>query len=221
MNDLLSVTSEDLPVFGNKKLNAVTKQIFNINVKVRKNLFQIASILAKVENEKLYEDDGFKSCAEYAMKTFGYKKSMAYSLVRIGNEYTTEEFESVLPHDDVDYTVSQVERMLPLKSVETAKELASDGTLKPTMSCKEIADVVKKFTKGEEPEQENATEEPEQENTTEEPEQENEADELVVDTLESVLARIEKDVAILSMLSDNQLLIEACEHFVFYAKSFK
>lgn len=47
----------------------------------------ISVILAKIGEGQLYKEDGFKSVAEYAMHSFGIKKSTAYMLYRAGKIY--------------------------------------------------------------------------------------------------------------------------------------
>ena len=157
MNELMINTNE-LPIFQNKILNSATKKIAGISLKIKKNLFEVALILSKVDDEKAYEEDGFKSAAEYAQKTFGFKKSAAYSLLKIGKEYTAPSLESNLPHEpNNDFSTTQIEKVLPLKSREVVVELVESGEITPDMTCKEIEAVVKSKTKKDEPETEEAT----------------------------------------------------------------
>lgn len=51
---------------------------------------EIAAILAKVAAEKSYVEDGFKSVAEYANKSFGIARQNAYSLAAAGKVYNDE-----------------------------------------------------------------------------------------------------------------------------------
>lgn len=154
MNELAIRTAE-LPTFTNKELNAATQKIVKISLKIKKNLYEVALILAKVAETKSYEDDGFKSAAEYAMKTFGFKKSAAYNLLTIGKEYTSPALESNLPHtQESDFSTTQIEKMLPLDSREIVVELIEAGTITPDMTCKEIEAVVKSINKKDEPETE-------------------------------------------------------------------
>jgi hypothetical protein len=151
MNEL-TIRTNDLPVFANKELNAATKKIVTIGTKIKKNLFEIALILAKVSENECFKDDGFKSAADYAMKTFGFKKTAAYSLLTIGKEYTAPTLESNLPHEpNEDFTTTQIEKMLPLKDRAVVVELIESGEITPDMSCKEIEAVVKAKTKKDEP----------------------------------------------------------------------
>ena len=154
MNELMINTNE-LPIFQNKTLNAATKKIAGISLKIKKNIFEVAFILSKIDEAKAYEEDGFKSAAEYAQKTFGFKKSAAYSLLKIGKEYTAPTLESNLPHEpNNDFSTTQIEKVLPLKSRETVVELVESGEITPDMTCKEIEAVVKSKTKKDEQEPE-------------------------------------------------------------------
>lgn len=151
MNEL-TIRTNELPVFQNKELNAATKKIADIGNKIKKNLFEVALILAKVSENKLFEQDGFMSATYYAQKTFGFKKTAAYSLLTIGKEYTAPTLESNLPHDPTeDFTTTQIEKMLPLKDREIVVELVENGEIAPKMTCKEIETVVKAYLKKDEP----------------------------------------------------------------------
>lgn len=154
MNEI-TIYSPNLPTFNNKELNKATQKIAKVADNMRKNLYAVAAILAKVAETECYIDDGFKSAAEYAMETFGFKKTAAYTLVAIGKEYTAPSLESNLPHlEGADFSTSQIEKILPLKSHEKAVELVSNGVITPEMSCKEIEAAVKAAMPKDEPETE-------------------------------------------------------------------
>ncbi len=151
------IKRNETPVaFVNPVLTKATEKIFNLGETVRKCAYETASIMDYVDTTKSYLDDGFKSVHEWAMKTFGFKKSASYSLLRIGREYTqrlvgddgkTKGFRSSLPtRTENDFTVSQIEKMLPLEKVDVLG-LVSDGDITPDMTCKEIEKVVKEYRK--------------------------------------------------------------------------
>ena len=159
MNEL-TISTNNLPVFTNKELNTATKKIAVIGNKIKKNLFEVALILAKVSETEVYKEDGFKSAAEYAMKTFGFKKTAAYSMLSIGKEYTAPTLESNLPHEPTnDFTTTQIEKMLPLKDRAIVVDLVETEQITPEMSCKEIEAVVKAQLKKDEPDAEPKTDE--------------------------------------------------------------
>lgn len=141
--ELISINVDNVPVFNSKRLNSYTNKIISISTRIRKNLYEIAFILSKIDKEKAYEDGDFKSTIEYAQKTFGFKKTMAYSLLKIGNEYTSPEMESVLPHEGKDFTVTQIEKLLPLKDRDKIIELVTNKEVTPDMSCRDISNIVK------------------------------------------------------------------------------
>lgn len=159
INEIMLNTKE-LPTFTNKALNVATKKIATITTKVGKSLYEIAHILNGIETKKLFEEDGFKNTADYAIQTFGYKKSMAYNLIKIGKEYTSPEtLESNLPHEEKDFSTSQIVEVLPLKDREKVVELVEQGEITPDMSCREIKKVVKSLTAVEEVEKDEEVEE--------------------------------------------------------------
>lgn len=87
------------------------------------------------------------------MKTFGFKKSASYTLLKVGKEYTKQltdakgkvaGYKSNLTADNAekDYTTTQIEKMLPVGH-EVAEQLSEEGKINPDMSCKEIEKVIK------------------------------------------------------------------------------
>ena len=132
----------------NKKLLQATTRIYKLGDKVRSNLYQIAQELVKIDEGKLYEQDGFASVTDYAQQVLGVKKTTAYNLVKIGRTYTAPELPgSNLPHDeDKDYTVAQLEKLLPITRDE-ALALIEQGIVTVEMSSREIAKAVKEYKK--------------------------------------------------------------------------
>lgn len=91
-------TSESL-TFKNAKLNEATAAINAELTALQNTVFPLrdqfesaradfdrkaSDILANVVKDKSYKEDGFKSAAEYAMETFGFGRSKAYQLARVG-----------------------------------------------------------------------------------------------------------------------------------------
>ena len=159
MNLELMVTN-NRPMFSNKQLVKATEQLIAIAQNIRTRQFDIAAILADVEVNNLYKDDGFSSCAEYAETVFGMKKSLAYALIRIGKDYTRPVLNNagrcighascLVPAANpdkqdaplVDFTTTQIERMLALPR-DTVINLVSEGKLSPSNTVREIIEVVK------------------------------------------------------------------------------
>ena len=131
----------------NSKLKAFTEQIFKQGLNIKKAFAKVATILVKIDDSKCYEQDGFESVQDYALQVFGWKKATTYAMLRIGREYIDgKTLESVLPHEiGNDYSNSQLQALLPLKSVETAKKLAEKDIINPEMTVKEIKKVVKDY----------------------------------------------------------------------------
>ena len=183
MNELTTKT------FGNESLKKATEEIISLQKNVNQSLISVAGIAGEVATSESYKDDGFKSAQEWLMKTFNYKKSTAYTMVKIGKEYVQLEIDVCLPiyktifantETDEDFTFTQLEKLLPLGK-ENIEAYLSTGDLKYSMTVKEIRDFVSAIKslekKSEEPEteaEEPETEEPE----TEEPETEAEETEI-------------------------------------------
>lgn len=161
-------------------LKAVTTEIRKAGANVIGNTFKIAALIARVEDNELYVNDGFVDVFDYVKQCFGLEKSSAYNLIKVGREFIAEvesgkttKFETLLTHHDKDYSISQVFKMLPL-GIEKAKELTADGVIDETMSCRQIEKIVKENTDGtsargkskSEPETVEEPDEPEESDTT-------------------------------------------------------
>lgn len=141
------ITKFDETTITNKKLQGFTKQIFAQGLSIKKSFAKIAVILVKIDESKCYEQDGFESVQDYANKVLGWKQANTYAMLKVGREYLdSKTFESVLPHGETDYSTSQLQALLPLKSVDKAKELAEREEIAPEMTVKAIKDVVKQYT---------------------------------------------------------------------------
>lgn len=180
--DLITVKNTEVS-FTNKELTKATNAIFKLGDAIKKNLYNVAYIMAKVEETECFKDDGFNNVHEWSVKTFGFKKSASYSLLKIGKEYTKEittdnngkvrviGYGSNLVDNETeeDFTTTQIECMLPLGH-ETAELLVDTEEITPAMSCKEIKKIVKKWRDGDEPEETEETTEPEETEEETEPE---------------------------------------------------
>lgn len=134
----------------NNKLRNYTEQIFKQGLNIKKAFAKVATILVKIDDSKCFEQDGFESVQDYALQVFGWKQATTYAMLRIGREYIDgKTLESVLPHEvGNDYSNSQLQALLPLKSVDTAKALAEKNVINPEMTVKEIKKVVKDYKTG-------------------------------------------------------------------------
>lgn len=143
------IKSNDVQI-TNTKLRNFTEQIFKQGLNIRKAFAKVATILVKIDDSKCFEQDGFESVQDYALQVFGWKQATTYAMLRIGREYIDgKTLESVLPHEvGNDYSNSQLQALLPLKSVDTAKALAEKNVINPEMTVKEIKKVVKDYKGG-------------------------------------------------------------------------
>ena len=131
--------------FKNTKLQKYTEQIFKQGLNIKKAYARIAVTLVQIEDSQCYQMDGFESVHDFSERVLGIKQSQSYALLKVGREFLdSKTLESVLEHEEnKDYTTSQLQALLPLKSVTWAQELAIDGTINANMTVKEIKDVVK------------------------------------------------------------------------------
>ena len=162
--------------FENQSLAKATEEIVSLQKNVNQSLISVAGIAGEVATSESYKDDGFKSAQEWLMKTFNYKKSTAYTMVKIGKEYVQLEIDVCLPiyktifanpETDEDFTLTQLEKLLPLGK-EKIEAYLSTGDLKYSMTVKEIKDFVSTIKSLEKKsEKEAETEETETETETE------------------------------------------------------
>lgn len=156
--DLMTVTNR--PKFLNPELERATKVLMNCDMQIKARQYDIAAILAEIDNRKLYEQDGFGSAVEYANTTFGIQKSVAYLLIEVGTNYTRPilndkgkcigHCSNIVPPANpdkqdaplIDFTTGQLSRVTSLGR-EKVLELVKSGDLSPTMTYKDINALVK------------------------------------------------------------------------------
>lgn len=182
----------------NKKLASHTKAIEKLMTATKRNMFEISARLLVIRNENLFEDDGFKDVFDYAEQLFGYKKNMVYKLTTAAEKFIEQSpqgkgYVSIITHENEDYTVSQ---LIELNAIEpdTAVKLDELEVISPSMTTKEIREVVKAYKKGEIDENGNFKE---VEETEAEPEPEKETvDEtaaLIIKTAENIAKILEDE----------------------------
>lgn len=157
MNEIIIRNTE----YTNKTLAKATADIFKIGETVRRCALTTAVIVAQVNDSECYKEDGFNSVHEWTERTFDFKKSVSYSLLKIGKEYVREikspktgkvtgYASNLLPEDSTkDFTTTQLEKMLPAGH-PLALELVEEGKITPDMTCKEIGKIIKNAVKGDE-----------------------------------------------------------------------
>lgn len=137
-------------------LKRITLGIVNSCKTVTGNMFKIAALLARVEKDDLLINEDFVNVIEYAKRCFGFEKTTAYNLLKIGHDFIKEtedgNVETVLTYLNNDYNVSQIIKMLPL-GIDKAKELTRDGVITSDLSCRQIERIVKQNLKRMQPEE--------------------------------------------------------------------
>lgn len=149
--------------YTNKNLCKATAKINKLGTQIQRNMFEVAAIVARVNNTKDYEEDGFKNVHEWTAQAFGIKKTVSYNLVRIGSEYVeaiTNESGKILSYGsnlyhagEDDFSIAQVQVMLPAGRAAVA-QLAEEEKITPEMTVKQIKEVVKLITEDEEEDEE-------------------------------------------------------------------
>ena len=129
----------------NERLREQTAKITSLLDGAKYNLYEVAMRLLVIKNEELYKDDNFVDIYDYTKKVFGYGKNMTYKMVKTAEtlvEQKGEEYRSIICHDDSDYSMSQLFELGTLAPKEVV-ELDADGAINPSMTTKQIREVVK------------------------------------------------------------------------------
>ena len=98
-------------------------------------------MLRQIEEQKLYENDGYKSIAEFAKAEFGLEASTTSRFISINREYSVDGYSEVLSPEYAELGRSQLEEMLKLPEEDRCM-------VQPETSRQDIRDL-KKFNKAE------------------------------------------------------------------------
>lgn len=129
----------------NERLREQTAKITSLLNGAKYSLYEVAMRLLVIKKEELYKDDGFTNVYDYTKKMFGYGKNMTYKMITTAEslvEQKGEEYRSIICHDESDYSMSQLFELGTLAPKEVV-ELDADGAINPSMTTKEIREVVK------------------------------------------------------------------------------
>ena len=108
---------------------------------VKQSFVRIGYALRKIDDAKLYEQDGYKSVAEFAKAEYGLEGSTGSRFMSINREYSIDGYSERLKPEYADFNRSQLEEMLKLP--EADREMITPDTAR-----KEIRDI-KKFNHAE------------------------------------------------------------------------
>ena len=81
---------------------------------VKQSFVRIGFVLRKINDQKLYENDGYKSVAEFAKAEYGLEASTVSRFMSINREYSIDGYSEHLREEYLDLSRSQLEEMLKL-----------------------------------------------------------------------------------------------------------
>lgn len=164
MNEVVEVIEKGIATvsaphdFKDKALARHTKAIEKLMNGVKKNMVEIAVRLRDIKENKLYEKDGYKDVFDYAVAVLDYKKPTVYKLIQCATKFIEatpdgKGYASIITRDDEDYSVTQ---LMELNGLEADEAIALDEANKidPSMTAKEIREVVTEYKKQNEPKEE-------------------------------------------------------------------
>lgn len=126
---------------------------------VKQSFVRIGYTLRKIEDQRLYEQDGYKSIAEFAKAEYGLEPSTTSRFMSINREYSIDGYSEILRPEFADLGRSQLEEMLklpesdrqmiqPETSREDIRELKRFNKTEPAAGvADDIRQLVEKFYK--------------------------------------------------------------------------
>ena len=81
---------------------------------VKRSFVRIGYMLRRIDDQKGYEQDGYKSIAEFAQKELGLHPSTTTRFMEINREYSIDGYSERLREEYEDLSRSQLEEMLKL-----------------------------------------------------------------------------------------------------------
>lgn len=146
MSNEMTLVPMETKQITNKKLVEHMATIMGTVLSTEQNGRRVAYVLAEINADKSYKDD-FNTCAQFATSLLGIGKSQAAAVIKVGSWFIKDgdNYETILKHDMKDYTVTQLQTLLPLKSVDLAVDLAGNGIINPFMSVKELKEIVNQY----------------------------------------------------------------------------
>ena len=166
-------------VYMDRNLQDVTNKVYAIGDNIKTEVYKIAWLIAMVDARGMYANDGFETVHAWTAQAFGFKKTLSYNMLKIGNEYTREvisrkskvtgycsnllpvpvemdENGKPLPSEPApikDFSVSQLSAILPVGHRE-AEDLVREQVITPDMTVKQIKEIVKSRNAGSDSESE-------------------------------------------------------------------
>lgn len=216
MFDLMAINND----LNSPELKKINDRISGSLKTINKNMFKVAYLFSDVKENELWLDD-FNSMEEYADKCFGLKKSSMYNLIQIGDRFTEKSKDGQTYSCTLgDFSFSQVTQMISLDDI-TIVNLINDGVIKPEMSCRKIAEIVKNnkrlTTSGSDETGETEPEENEPDETPDVPTQD-EIDDAMSEIGEPIVTVYENESGVVTVTCENKELAEKIYDLV---KSYK
>lgn len=206
MFDLMAINND----LNSSELKKINDRISGSLKAINKNMFKVAYLFSDVKENELWLDD-FNSMEEYADKCFGLKKSSMYNLIQIGDRFTEKSKDGQTYSCTLgDFSFGQVTQMISLDDV-TIVNLINDGVIKPEMSCRKIAEIVKNnkrlTTSGSDETDETEPEENEPDETPDVPTQD-EIDDAMSEIGEPIVTVYENESGVITVTCENKELAE-------------
>ncbi len=145
------MTTQEITVHGmaieNKQLARLTDQLYRIGLNVKKSYLKVASIIHQIDEKGLAVEQ-FGGLTEYGEQVLGLKKAQTYALKSVGERFVNAKTkESIFAREDSDYSVTQLQALLPIKDDELLQEWNANDIINPSMTVTDIKEVVKEYRK--------------------------------------------------------------------------
>lgn len=147
---ILATSTSDIQTtfsFKNADLNKFSESIAKIAIDSVSRNIELSKIFGRILETECYKDDGFSSVADFAEKTFGIKRAMAYQLANVGRRFFNSDSE----------TASKVVKLLGGKTGNLAEiagmsdEQIEDAISSEKMTAKSTQDDLREIAKSVKP----------------------------------------------------------------------
>ena len=213
-NEIMLTGRVSLSNYKSAKLREATERICALNDKKHTMDYEILSIIARVSKEDSFRPD-FKNVHEWTMSAFGFKRAYSYALLKIATELCTPVFNEkgrkigimsrIKGKNSVDFTPTQLFQLTSVP-LDVLNEWVENDTISPTMSCRDLAKVVKTWKSSKRLDDKKNTETAETDETTETNETaENPETPETSETAESSEVTEEQALVILKTVFENQI----------------
>ena len=126
------------------------EQIQKCEESIVESYFEIGRYLNIIDNDKLYQFEGYKDIYEFAEVKFNYKKTSVVNMISVYNKYKDEKNPDFIDEDYVDYGYTALVELLPVPKDEIKENYSPSDTvvdIRKTKKLSKLDDIIKNYVK--------------------------------------------------------------------------